>query len=93
VPDADLRLALLDLANLGSVHRFATQVVDSTGSPDLLVNSAGVMGVPQRLTTRDGFELQFGTNHLGHFALTGLLLPGAADAAGGPGRDSEQPGP
>ena len=76
VPDADLHLGLLDLADLGSVHRFAAQVLDSTGPPDLLVNSAGVMAVPQRLTTRDGFELQFGTNHLGHFALTGLLLPG-----------------
>ena len=75
VPDADLHLGLLDLADLGSVHRFAAQVLDSTGPPDLLVNNAGVMGVPQRLTTRDGFELQFGTNHLGHFALTGLLLP------------------
>jgi NAD(P)-dependent dehydrogenase (short-subunit alcohol dehydrogenase family) len=76
VPDADLHLDLLDLADLGSVHSFAAQVLESTGPPDLLVNSAGVMGVPQRLTTRDGFELQFGTNHLGHFALTGLLLPG-----------------
>src|SRR5215207_597344 len=76
VPDADLHLDLLDLADLGSVHRFAEQVLDSTGPLDLLVNSAGVMGVPQRLTTRDGFELHFGTNHLGHFALTGLLLPG-----------------
>ena len=76
VPDADLHLGLLDLADLGSVHRFAAQVMDSTGPLDLFVNSAGVMGVPQRLTTRDGFELQFGTNHLGHFALTGLLLPG-----------------
>ena len=76
VPDADLHLGLLDLADLGSGRRFAAQVLDSTGRLDLLVNSAGVMGVPQRLTTRDGFELQFGTNHLGHFALTGLLLPG-----------------
>jgi NAD(P)-dependent dehydrogenase (short-subunit alcohol dehydrogenase family) len=76
VPDADLHLDLLDLADLGSVHRFAAQVLDTTGPLDLLVNSAGVMGVPQRLTTKDGFELQFGTNHLGHFALTGLLLPG-----------------
>ena len=75
VPDADLHLGLLDLADLGSVHRFAAQVMDSTGPLDLFVNSAGVMGVPQRLTTRDGFELQFGTNHLGHFAVTGLLLP------------------
>jgi NAD(P)-dependent dehydrogenase (short-subunit alcohol dehydrogenase family) len=76
VPDADLHLGLLDLADLGSVHGFAAQVLDSTGPLALLVNSAGVRGVPQRLTTRDGFELQFGTNHLGHFALTGLLLPG-----------------
>ena len=76
VPDADLHLGLLDLADLGSVHRFAAQVMESTGPLDLFVNSAGVMGVPQRLTTRDGFELQFGTNHLGHFAVTGLLLPG-----------------
>ena len=76
VPDADLQLDLIDLADLGSVHRFAAQVLDGTGPPDLLVNSAGVMGVPQWLTTKDGFELQFGTNHLGHFALTGLLLPG-----------------
>jgi NAD(P)-dependent dehydrogenase (short-subunit alcohol dehydrogenase family) len=76
VPDAVLHLGLLDLADMGSVHRFAAQVLGSAGPPDLLVNSAGVMGVPRRLTTRDGFELQFGTNHLGHFALTGLLLPG-----------------
>jgi NAD(P)-dependent dehydrogenase (short-subunit alcohol dehydrogenase family) len=76
VPDADLHLDLLDLADPGSVHRFAVQVLDTTGPPDLLVNSAGVMGVPQRLTTRDGFELHFDTNHLGHFALAGLLLPG-----------------
>jgi NAD(P)-dependent dehydrogenase (short-subunit alcohol dehydrogenase family) len=76
VPDADLHMGLLDLADLGSIQRFAAQVLDSTGPLDLLVNSAGVMGVPQRLTTRDGFELHFGTNHLGHFALTGLLLPG-----------------
>jgi NAD(P)-dependent dehydrogenase (short-subunit alcohol dehydrogenase family) len=76
VPDADVRMGLLDLADLGSIHRFAAQILDNQLSPDLLVNNAGVMGVPQRLTTKDGFELQFGTNHLGHFALTGLLLPG-----------------
>jgi NAD(P)-dependent dehydrogenase (short-subunit alcohol dehydrogenase family) len=76
VPYADVHVGLLDLADLSSVHRFAAQILDNQLSPDLLVNNAAVMGVPQRRTTEDGFELQFGTNHLGHVALTGLLLPG-----------------
>ncbi|HEV7173577.1 oxidoreductase [Pedococcus sp.] len=62
----------LDLASLSSVRDFAARV---GGPVDLLVNNAGVMSPPTRRTTEDGFELQFGTNHLGHFALTGLLLP------------------
>lgn len=62
----------LDLASLASVRAFAARV---EGPIDLLVNNAGVMSPPTRRTTADGFELQFGTNHLGHFALTGLLLP------------------
>ncbi len=62
----------LDLASLESVSEFA----DRVDSPvDLLINNAGVMQPPSRRTTVDGFELQFGTNHLGHFALTGRLLP------------------
>jgi NAD(P)-dependent dehydrogenase (short-subunit alcohol dehydrogenase family) len=60
----------LDLADLASVRAFA----DGVDGLDVLVNNAGVMALP-RGRTRDGFELQFGTNHLGHFALTGLLLP------------------
>lgn len=63
----------LDLASLESVREFADRV---DGPVDLLVNNAGVMQPPRRRTTVDGFELQFGTNHLGHFALTGRLLPG-----------------
>ncbi|HET7277614.1 MAG TPA: oxidoreductase [Dermatophilaceae bacterium] len=63
---------LLDLASLESVREFADRV---DGPVDLLVNNAGVMQPPKRRTTVDGFELQFGTNHLGHFALTGRLLP------------------
>jgi NAD(P)-dependent dehydrogenase (short-subunit alcohol dehydrogenase family) len=62
----------LDLASLESVRQFAAGV---DGPVDLLVNNAGVMAPPTRRTTVDGFELQFATNHLGHFALTGLLLP------------------
>lgn len=64
------RAAALDLADLRSVHSFANQV----DTADVLINNAAVMATPHRLTT-DGFESQFGTNHLGHFALTGLLLP------------------
>lgn len=65
-----IEMRTLDLANLTSVRDFAAGF---SGPLDLLVNNAGVMATP-RATTTDGFELQFGTNHLGHFALTGLLL-------------------
>lgn len=75
VPHASLRFELLDLASLDSVHEFARRLIDRKRSLDLLVNNAAVMTPPERLVTRDGFELQFGTNYLGHFALTGLLLP------------------
>jgi NAD(P)-dependent dehydrogenase (short-subunit alcohol dehydrogenase family) len=69
----DPRLARLDLADLRSVRDFASVVSESVESLDGLVNNAGVMA-PPREETADGFELQFGTNHLGHFALTGLVL-------------------
>ncbi|MCS5697858.1 oxidoreductase [Cyanobium sp. FGCU-52] len=64
----------LDLADLESVHRAAAEMAERYGRLDLLINNAGVMAPPRRLT-RQGFELQFGTNHLGHFALTSALLP------------------
>ncbi|MHC5905598.1 oxidoreductase [Streptomyces sp. S6] len=80
VPDADVEVRLLDLGDLRSVHRFAERL--PYDRVDLLVNNAGVMAVPYG-TTADGFETQFGVNHLGHFALTGLLLPRLLDA--GPG--------
>ncbi|HET6967204.1 MAG TPA: oxidoreductase [Ornithinibacter sp.] len=67
----------LDLASLESVHALADRF---DGPLDLLVNNAGVMAPPRRRETADGFELQFGTNHLGHFALTGLLLPHLLEA-------------
>ncbi|WP_214324132.1 oxidoreductase [Nonomuraea sediminis] len=70
VPDAKVTYGRLDLADLASVREFASTV----DRVDLLVNNAGIGLIPRRLT-KDGFELQFGTNHLGHFALTGLLLP------------------
>lgn len=72
VPGARLDVLELDLGDLGSVRRFADGL--DVAELDLLINNAGIMMIPQRGQTADGFELQFGTNHLGHFALTGLLL-------------------
>ncbi|KAA8966893.1 SDR family NAD(P)-dependent oxidoreductase [Mycobacterium sp.] len=72
-PQADVTLAELDLSSLASVRSAAAALRDSYPRIDLLINNAGVMWTPKQLTA-DGFELQFGTNHLGHFALTGLLL-------------------
>jgi NAD(P)-dependent dehydrogenase (short-subunit alcohol dehydrogenase family) len=74
LPTANVRAEILDLASLASVRSFATRI-NSRPRLDLLVNNAGVMAVPERQLTEDGFERQFGTNFLGHFALTGLLLP------------------
>ena len=75
LPGAELRVERLDLADLASVREFARSYgAHSGGRLDLLVNNAGVMALPHRRTV-DGFEMQFGVNHLGHFALTGLLLP------------------
>jgi NAD(P)-dependent dehydrogenase (short-subunit alcohol dehydrogenase family) len=73
VPDARLELQQLDLASLASVRSASEALHDSHDRIDLLVNNAGVMYTDRGLTA-DGFELQFGTNHLGHFALTALLL-------------------
>ncbi|MGI5289437.1 oxidoreductase [Nonomuraea polychroma] len=70
VPGAQVEYARIDLADLASVREFAAGV----GDVDLLINNAGI-GMISRQETKDGFEMQFGTNHLGHFALTGLLLP------------------
>ena len=70
----DVALLQLDLADLASVDAASEEYRARFGSLDVLVNNAGVMAVPYRATV-DGFELQFGTNHLGHFALTGHLLP------------------
>ncbi len=73
VPSASVHLAPLDLADLASVRAFATAFVEGHDHLDILLNNAGVMAIPRRQTA-DGFEMQFGTNHLGHFALTGLLV-------------------
>jgi NAD(P)-dependent dehydrogenase (short-subunit alcohol dehydrogenase family) len=74
-PAARVELRVLDVADLDSVRRFAAEFANEGRPLDLLINNAGVMAIPERRTTPQGFEMQFGTNHLGHFALTGLLLP------------------
>ena len=71
----------LDLASLASIADFA-QRMQARQSLDLLINNAGVMALPRRQTTADGFEMQFGTNHLGHFALTARLMPLLRRASG-----------
>src|SRR3954451_1579849 len=81
VPEASVDLRSLDLASLASVGDFAKGVRSTYDGIDLLVNNAGVMAIP-RGTTADGFEMQFGTNHLGHFALTGQLIEAMRGRAG-----------
>lgn len=75
VSNANVRFELLDLANLQSIIAFAERIGGERQGIDLLVNNAAVMAPPRRLVTADGFELQFGTNYIGHFALTAQLLP------------------
>jgi NAD(P)-dependent dehydrogenase (short-subunit alcohol dehydrogenase family) len=72
-PDAKLEVSRLDLGDLAAVRDFSARFHAAHGALHLLVNNAGVMAIPRTLT-RDGFEMQLGVNHLGHFALTGLLL-------------------
>ncbi|HUW04488.1 MAG TPA: SDR family NAD(P)-dependent oxidoreductase [Acidimicrobiales bacterium] len=74
VPEADLELGTVDLASFESIRTFATAYLADHDTIDVLLNNAGVMACPQGRTA-DGFELQFGTNHLGHFLLTALLFP------------------
>jgi NAD(P)-dependent dehydrogenase (short-subunit alcohol dehydrogenase family) len=78
-PGTATEMAMLDLASLASVREFAARQLEH-GPIDILINNAGVMAPPKRRETLDGFELQFGTNVLGHFALTGLLLPALRQA-------------
>jgi NAD(P)-dependent dehydrogenase (short-subunit alcohol dehydrogenase family) len=75
VPGAEVRFEALDLASLVAVAGFAERILGAGRPVDILVNNAGVMMLPQRQLTADGFEMQLGTNFLGHFALTGHLLP------------------
>jgi NAD(P)-dependent dehydrogenase (short-subunit alcohol dehydrogenase family) len=84
VPSAQLYPEILDLAVQASVHAFANRMIERFPgqSLDLLINNAGVMALPTREVTGDGFERQFATNYLGAFALTGLLLPSMKQRAG-----------
>lgn len=85
VPDAQIEVMQLDLADLDSIRAFTTLFLQEHPSLDLLINNAGVMACEQG-ATKDGFEMQFGTNHLGHFLLTNRLRP-ALDVAAEAGRN------
>jgi len=74
-PNAQIEFGQVDLGDLASVQAFAQGMVAQGAPIDMLINNAGIMTPPKRLETSDGFEVQFGTNHLGHFALTAALLP------------------
>lgn len=74
-PKANVSFERIDLADLSSIKSFTSRMISKGQAIDLLINNAGVMTPPKRLETADGFELQFGTNHIGHFALTAQLLP------------------
>ncbi len=74
-PGAKVRFGMVDLASLGSVAAFAKDLLAQSRPIDILANNAAVMATPTRQTTKDGFELQLGTNYLSHFALTAWLLP------------------
>jgi NAD(P)-dependent dehydrogenase (short-subunit alcohol dehydrogenase family) len=75
VPNSVVELSILDLSSLESVEKFANRLQANNASLDLLVNNAAVMALPQRTLSKDGYEMQFATNHLGHFALTARLMP------------------
>src|SRR4051794_19625609 len=75
IPEAKLEVRRIDLADLASVRAFAQGLLDEGTPINVLINNAGVMSPPTRMTTADGYELQFGSNFLGPFALTNLLLP------------------
>jgi len=72
--NAEIDIAVFDLADLASVREYANKALDSNTKIDVLINNAGVMACPE-MRTRDGFEYQLGVNHLGHFLLTNMLLP------------------
>lgn len=80
-PDSDLRVEQLDISSLKSVRDFVSGISPKLNCLDLLINNAGVMAIPQGKSA-DGYEMQFATNHLGHFLLTGLLLPKLFDTSG-----------
>lgn len=75
VPAAKVELAILDLSSLDSVRKFCARFMENNANLDLLVNNAAVMALPKRTLSKDGFEMQFATNHLGHFLLTAELFP------------------
>jgi NAD(P)-dependent dehydrogenase (short-subunit alcohol dehydrogenase family) len=75
LPKARVRFMKLDLASLASIVAFGEEMRRSYDHLDVLINNAAVMALPERQATADGFEMQFGTNHLGHFALTAQLMP------------------